>query len=80
MKTFPRNDQGFEKMVDMQIGHYMDQVLFNNVPATLALITGDADYKPVLETAVYLGWMVKINFWNTGISLHHDSLVCFFVL
>lgn len=59
MKTFPRNDQGFEKMVDMQIGHYMDQVLFNNVPATLALITGDADYKPVLETAVDLGGWSK---------------------
>ncbi|PKY58250.1 hypothetical protein RhiirA4_449228 [Rhizophagus irregularis] len=41
----------------MQIGHYMDQVHFNNVPATLALITG---YKPVLETAVDLGLFSKL--------------------
>ena len=76
VKTFPRNDRGFEKMVDMQIGHYMDQVLFKNVPAILALVTGDADYKPVLETAVDLGWKVEIYFWNTGIRLR----LFFFVL
>lgn len=79
VKMFPRN-RGFEKMVDMQIGHYIDQILFNNVPAILALVAGDSDYRPILETAVNLKWMVEIHFWNTGISLHHDSLVYFFVL
>ena len=79
--TFPRNAKGFEKMVDMQIGHYMDYVLYNKVPATLALVAGDADFKPILQTAVQLGWTVEIYFWNTGtMSLYYDSLIYFLFL
>jgi hypothetical protein len=80
VKTFPRNVRSFEKKVDMQIGHFIDQVLFNKVPAVLALATGDSDFMPVLQTAVQLGWMVEIYFWNTGTSLHHDSLIYFLFL
>ena len=67
--TFPQNNRGFEKMVDIQIGHYMDQVLYNKVPAKLALVTGDSDYKSILQTAADLGWIIEIYFWNTGMSL-----------
>jgi hypothetical protein len=77
VKTFPRNASGYEKKVDMQIGHFIDQVLFGKVPAVLALATGDSDFKPILLTAVELGWNVEIYFWNTGTSLHHDSLIYF---
>ena len=80
VKTFPRNIRDYEKKVDMQIGHFIDQVLFSKVPAVLALATGDSDFKPILETAVELGWMVEIYFWNTGTSLHHDSLIYFLFL
>ncbi|GBB98662.1 hypothetical protein RclHR1_32920002 [Rhizophagus clarus] len=71
--TFPRNNKGFEKMVDVQVGHYIDQVLYNKVPATLALVTGDSDYKPILQTATELGWIIEIYFWNTADSL---ELLC----
>jgi uncharacterized LabA/DUF88 family protein len=74
--TYPRNNKGFEKMIDVQIGHYMDNVIFNKVPATLALITGDSDFKPILQTAVKLGWMVEIYFWeSTGMNLYCDHLL-----
>jgi hypothetical protein len=37
----------------------------------LALIAGDADFKLILQTAVKLGLMVEIYFWNM-MNLHHD--------
>jgi uncharacterized LabA/DUF88 family protein len=79
--TFPRHAKGFEKMVDMQINHYMNHVLYTKVPAVLALVAGDADFKLILQTAVQLGWIVEIYFWNTGtMSLYHDSLIYFLFL
>uniref|UniRef100_U9UF52 Uncharacterized protein n=1 Tax=Rhizophagus irregularis (strain DAOM 181602 / DAOM 197198 / MUCL 43194) TaxID=747089 RepID=U9UF52_RHIID len=42
------------------------------IPAVLALIAGDADFKLIiLQTAVKLGLMVEIYFWNM-MNLHHD--------
>lgn len=58
-------------MVDMQISHYIDGVLYNKVPATLAFITGDSDYKPVLQTTVQL----EIYFWDIGMSLYCNNLL-----
>ncbi|GET60492.1 hypothetical protein RIR_jg130.t1 [Rhizophagus irregularis DAOM 181602=DAOM 197198] len=68
--TFPSNAKGFKKMVNMPIGHYMDEVLYNKVPATIVLVAGDAGFKSILQTTVQLELM-EIYFWETDIEFQH---------
>uniref|UniRef100_U9U743 Uncharacterized protein n=1 Tax=Rhizophagus irregularis (strain DAOM 181602 / DAOM 197198 / MUCL 43194) TaxID=747089 RepID=U9U743_RHIID len=51
----------------MPIGHYMDEVLYNKVPATIVLVAGDAGFKSILQTTVQLELM-EIYFWETDIE------------
>ncbi|PKK68022.1 hypothetical protein RhiirC2_750889 [Rhizophagus irregularis] len=52
----------------MPIGHYVDEVLYNKVPATIVLVAGDAGFKSILQTTVQLELM-EIYFWETVIFL-----------
>lgn len=82
-KVFKRNFQGREKKVDTQLCVDAIKALYSHTPKdrSLVLLAGDADYVPVVETALAREWKVEVHFWaNASKELRQDSRFAFFNL
>ncbi len=56
---------GKEKAVDAELTNCIRDALEDNPePGTIALVSGDKDYKPTLERCLKRKWKVEIYFWE----------------
>lgn len=56
-----------EKGVDVALTvEAMEVILKNQPPSTIALVTGDGDYLPLVKKALAYGWTIELHFWPTG--------------
>ena len=82
-KVFKRNFQGREKKVDTQLCVDATTAFYTHTPRNriLVLLAGDADYMPVVETALERAWKVEVYFWaNASKELRQDKRMNFFNL
>lgn len=66
--VYNRNPDNKEKCVDMSLGVSMVSKAKTEDPGIIALVAGDGDYEPVLESVLKDGWLVEIWFWNYAVS------------
>ncbi|CAG8706536.1 9146_t:CDS:2, partial [Funneliformis mosseae] len=71
VKTYPRNSSSKEKKVYTElVCDGMESLLTEN-PGTLLLVSGDADYCPLMVRAQKKNWKIETRFWS-GLLVKDD--------
>lgn len=70
-----RNSNDKEKAVDTELVAKGTQLVCTTSPAVLKILSGDADFKPLVDIANSQGWETEMWAFNSSISANMDTSV-----
>lgn len=70
-----RNSSNKEKAVDTELVAKGTQLVCTTTPAVLKILSGDADFQPLVDIANSQGWETEMWAFNSSISVNMDTSV-----
>jgi uncharacterized LabA/DUF88 family protein len=79
--VFKRNIFNREKGLDVMMGVDMAMLATRvKPPAVIGLVAGDADYAPVVEKVIEMGWQVDVWYWRSAAGVLKKAATFFHTL